>query len=65
MSRCILCTLFLFTCYDQACLRGDLSREDSPWVSLGFLPYLSCLTRDKENTMLQGISSVTLLSIQD
>jgi hypothetical protein len=27
--------------------RGDLSGEDSPWVSLGCLPYLSYLTRDK------------------
>jgi hypothetical protein len=44
---------------------GDLSGEDSPWVSLGCLPYLSYLTRDKENTMLQGISSVTMLSIRD
>jgi hypothetical protein len=26
---------------------------------------LCCLTRDKENTMLQCISSVTLLSIRD
>jgi hypothetical protein len=26
---------------------------------------LCCLTRDKENTMLLGISSVTLLSIRD
>jgi hypothetical protein len=26
---------------------------------------LCCLTRDKETTMLQGISSVTLLSIRD
>jgi hypothetical protein len=53
MSRCILCTPFLFTCYDQACLwehvwgnvciswsnGGDFSREDSPLESLGCLPY--------------------------
>jgi hypothetical protein len=41
--------------------RGDLSGEDSPWV----FTLLCCLTRDKENTMLHGISSLTLLSIRD
>jgi hypothetical protein len=53
------------TCALVGVTGGDLSGEDIPWVSLGCLPYLSYLTRDKENTMLQGISSVTLLSIRD
>jgi hypothetical protein len=79
MSRCILCTrscllVMIKHVYESVCggtcalvgvTRGDLSGKDSPWVSLACLSYLSYLTRDKENTMLQGISSVTLLSIRD
>jgi hypothetical protein len=79
MSRCILCTPFLFTCYDQACLLervwgnvciswsngGDFSGEDSPSESLGCLPYFVASPGIKKNTILQGISSVTLLSIHD
>jgi hypothetical protein len=53
------------TCALVGVTGGDLSGEDSPWVSLGCLPYLSYLTRNKENTMLQGMSSMTLLSILD
>jgi hypothetical protein len=53
------------TCALVGVTGGDYFGEDSPLESLGVFTLLCCLTRDKENTMLQGISSLTLLSIRD